>query len=276
MRIAVIADIHGNLPALEAVLEALDTLQPDQIVVSGDVVDGGPDSAACWERVKQIGCPVLRGNHERYVFDYGTERADPLWATPQFGPLQYTRNSMSDEQIKEIAALPTSWQSPAAPGLLIVHASARRDSDSVLPYTPIEYLDEMFAGVDDSLIIRSHNHICSTRDWRGKRIVTTGAVGLSLDGCPQAKFCVLTQDIQGHWRVDHRAIKYDVDAAVRRFTESGYLDATGPLGRLFVREVATGSNHVVPFLRYLGPHRQGASLEIVEASLNEFYAGMMI
>ena len=84
MRIAVIADIHGNLPALEAVLEALDTLQPDQIVVSGDVVDGGPDSAACWERVKQIGCPVLRGNHERYVFDYGTERADPLWATPQF------------------------------------------------------------------------------------------------------------------------------------------------------------------------------------------------
>ena len=48
MRIAVIADIHGNLPALEAVLEALDTLQPDQIVVSGDVVDGGPDSAACW------------------------------------------------------------------------------------------------------------------------------------------------------------------------------------------------------------------------------------
>ena len=183
---------------------------------------------------------------------------------------------MSDEQIKEIAALPTSWQSPAAPGLLIVHASARRDSDSVLPHTPIEYLDEMFAGVDDSLIIRSHNHICSTRDWRGKRIVTTGAVGLSLDGCPQAKFCVLTQDIQGHWRVDHRAIKYDVDAAVRRFTESGYLDATGPLGRLFVREVATGSNHVVPFLRYLGPHRQGASLEIVEAALNEFYAGMMI
>lgn len=274
MRIAVIADIHGNLPALEAVLEALDKLQPDQIIVSGDVVDGGPDSAACWERVKQMNCPVLRGNHERYVFDFGTERADPLWATPQFGPLHFTHRSMSQEQINELAALPTSWRSPEAEGVLIVHASARSDADSVLPHTPLEAIDAMFSGVAENLIIRSHNHICSTRDWRGKRIVTTGAVGLPLDGYPHAQFCVITQNHEGQWRVDHRAIKYDVDAAVRRFHESGYLEQTGPLGHLFMREVATGSHHIVPFLRHLGLHRQGAAQEKIQEALNEFYAGI--
>lgn len=275
MRIAVIADIHGNLHALEAVLAALDTLQPDQIVVSGDVVDGGPDSAACWERVKQLGCPVLRGNHERYVFDFDTERADPLWATPQFGPLHFTHQSLSEEQIKELAALPTEWRSPDAPGVLVVHASARSDADSVLPHTPLQEIDEMFAGVDEQLIIRSHNHICSTRDWRGTRIVTTGAVGLPLDGYPRAQFCVLTQDLDGHWRVDHRAIRYDVDAALKRFVDSGYLESTGPMGHLFMREVATGSHHVVPFLRHLGSHRQGAPMPEIQNALKEFYADLM-
>ncbi|MFM1851537.1 MAG: hypothetical protein RIS54_1221 [Verrucomicrobiota bacterium] len=98
MQIAVIADIHGNLAALEAILGAVERLRPDQLVVAGDVVDGAPDPAACWERVKALGVPVLRGNHERYVFDFGTERADPLWATPQFAPLHFTFNRLSEAQ----------------------------------------------------------------------------------------------------------------------------------------------------------------------------------
>ena len=60
MRIAVISDIHGNLPALETALAAVEELKPDRLIVGGDVVDGAPDSAACWERVKQLQCPVLR------------------------------------------------------------------------------------------------------------------------------------------------------------------------------------------------------------------------
>lgn len=275
MRIAIISDIHGNIHALEAVLEVVRSIKPDQLVVGGDVVDGGPDSAACWERVKQIGCPVIRGNHERYVFDFDTERADPAWASPQYGPLHYTRKNLSIEQINELAALPTSWRSPDAPGVVIVHASARSDADSVLPHTPLEELDAMFSGVEERLIIRSHNHICSTRDWRGRRIVTTGAVGLPLDGYPRAQFCLLTRE-NSDWRVEHRAIRYDVDAAVRRFTETGYLDETGPIGHLFMREVATGSHHVVPFLRYLGHRRQGSPLLEIQSAMNDFYRGVIV
>lgn len=254
MQIAVIADIHGNLAALEATLGAVERLRPDQLVVAGDVVDGAPDPAACWERVKALGVPVLRGNHERYVFDFGTERADPVWATPQFAPLHFTFNRLSEAQRQEMAALPMAWTSPAAPDLVVVHASQRSDADSVLPHTPHEEIDPMFPEPRD-LMVRSHNHISSTREWRGRRIVTTGAVGLPLDGYPRSQFCVLTHG-QGGWTVQHHAVKYDVGATLRRFKETGYAEEAGPVGRMFMREVATGAHHVVPFLRYVWSRRQ--------------------
>ncbi len=271
MRIAVLADIHGNLPALEAALTAVEELKPDQIIVGGDVVDGAPDPTACWERVKQLDCPVLRGNHERYVFDFGTERADPTWATEQFAPLHYTHRSMSNVQRDELASLPMEWRSADAPGLLVLHASARSDADSVLPHTSLEDLDAMFAGVTEELVVRSHNHISSTRDWRGRRIVTTGAVGLPLDGLAQVQFCLLTYR-NSNWQVEHHSVPYDVDAALRRFRDSGYLDETGPVGRMFMREVAYGAHHVVPFLRYFRQRRQDEPKLLLEQAEREYMA----
>uniref|UniRef100_UPI004049A34E metallophosphoesterase family protein n=1 Tax=Cephaloticoccus sp. TaxID=1985742 RepID=UPI004049A34E len=270
MRIAVIADIHGNLPALEATLEAIGRIRPDRLIVAGDVVDGAPDSAACWERVKQLGCPVLRGNHERYVFDFGTVRADPLWATEQFAPLHYTYRMIKAEARAEMAALPMTWSSPDAPGLLIVHASERSDADSILPHTSVEQIDAMFTNRAAEIIVRSHNHICSTRDWRGRRIVTTGAVGLPLDGYPRAQFCLLTLSRE-NWQVEHHAVNYDVVAALKRFDETGYLAEAGTVGRLFMREVATGAHHVVPFLRYLWMRRQkDPTLDLKQAESDYF------
>jgi len=293
MRLAVIGDIHGNLAALEAVLAELEQVAPDQIVVSGDVVDGGPDSALCWERVKSLGCPVLRGNHERYVFDFGTVRADPVWATPQFAPLHYTLENLSVAQRAELAALPLSWTSRDWPGLLIVHASQRSDADSIWPHTPSEALDLMFSQNAPPLIVRSHNHFCSTREWRGRRlvreprrrlvqeprrrIVTTGAVGLPLDGHPRPQFCVLTRSRSAAGRpaairVEHRNVAYDVEATLRRCQETGYTARAGVLGRMFMREIATGAPQVVPFLRHfnlLKTARPTLSLEEAEQSYRQ-------
>jgi len=255
MRLAVIGDIHGNYEALEAVLTELKQLAPDQVVVSGDIVDGGPDSALCWERVKSLGCPILRGNHERYVFDYGTPQADPVWASSQFAPLHYTLEDLSAAQRAELAARPLSWTSPDWPGLLIVHASQRSDADSIWPHTPSEAIDLMFSKTAPKLIVRSHNHFCSTRAWRGRRIVTTGAVGLPLDGQPRPQFCLLTRRrAMGRRpstiRIEHRNVAYDVEATLRRCQETGYAARAGVVGRMFMREIATGAPQVVPFLRH--------------------------
>lgn len=64
MRLAILCDIHGNLPAFEAALEHAAQKQVDQLVIAGDIVTGAPDSAACWQRACELGCPILRGNQE--------------------------------------------------------------------------------------------------------------------------------------------------------------------------------------------------------------------
>ncbi|RRJ95026.1 metallophosphoesterase [Opitutaceae bacterium TAV4] len=269
MRVVVIADIHGNLAALEAVLEEIGRLRPDRLIVAGDIVDGGPDSAACWERVKTLGCPVLRGNHERYVFDFGTERAAPEWVKPQFGPLHFARSELSERQMREMAALPTVWRDPALPGLVVVHASELGDHDSVLTYTPDDVVEALFPTIREPLIVRGHNHQCMTREWRHGRIVTTGAVGMPQDGNPSAQFAVFESGAHG-WSARHRSVRYDVGATLRRFHESGYLEKSGPLGGLFYREVETATMQVVPFLRFWGTASMARPDLSLEAAVAEW------
>ncbi len=273
MRIAILADIHGNLPALEAALADIETLRPDVTVVAGDVVDGGPDSAACWRRVRGLGCPVIRGNHERYVFDYDTPRADPAWSSPQFAPLRFARAELGPAMIAELAALPPSWSHPAAVGLLVVHASLRGDNDSIFPYTPDAVIDPMFAGLSPEveLVVRGHNHVCSTREWGERRIVTTGSAGLPQDGHPAAHYLVLERRADGRWRARHRAVRYDVGETLRRFRESGYLEQAGPLGRLFYREMETATHQVVPFLRFYGSARARGFAGDLDEALARFF-----
>jgi predicted phosphodiesterase len=249
MRLAIIADIHGNLPALEAVLARIEELHVDRTLVLGDIVVGSPDSLACWLRVKALGCPVLRGNHERYVCDLGTERAKPEWSLPQFGPVRYAAAQLGAAARRELAVLPASLRLPEAPDVLFVHGSARNDSDLIFPYTSAAELEPMFADTTERWLIRGHNHYAGVYLWGDRRIVTVGSVGLPLDGTPSAQFTVLERTT-GDLNVQQLSVTYDIAAALRRFNESGYLEAAGPMARLFMREVETAAFHIVPFLKW--------------------------
>jgi predicted phosphodiesterase len=272
MRIAVFADIHGNLAALDAVLAELGPLKPDRVVVLGDVVDGAPDSIACWRKVTGLGVPLLRGNHERYVYDFGTERASPDWSMPHFAPVRWAVEQCDETVRREMAALPLALRLEEAPGVLFVHASSRSDNDSVFMHTPERVLEPMFAGTSEPWIVRGHNHLPGQRRWGERRIVNLGAVGLPLDGHAAAQFAVMELMASG-WQVRHLAVPYDVDATIRRFRESGYLEAGGPMARLFLREVATATHHFVPFLRHYGHAvREGriSAGEAVDRFLKEY------
>jgi hypothetical protein len=228
MRIAIIADIHGNLAALEAALAKIEQLNVDQLVVAGDIVVGAPDSLRCWERVKSLRCHVLRGNHERYVFDLGTERAKPEWSSRQFGPVQYAAAQLGEVNRRELAALPTVLRLPGADDLLFVHGSARSDNDLIFPYTSDDEIAPMFSGCGEKWIVRGHNHYAGVRLWGERRIATAGAIGLPLDGTVRAQFVVIEQR-GADWRLEHHAVAYDVAATLKRFRESGYLEGAGPI-----------------------------------------------
>lgn len=270
MRLAILADIHGNLPAFEAALDHARAQAPDQIIIAGDVVIGSPDSADCWRLARSLGCPVLRGNHERYATDLGTERGDPRWLGPQFAPVQWAARQLAPADHAELRALPPTLRLPDAPDLLIVHASLRGDSDSLRAHTPEERLPELFPGVAERLIVRAHNHVGATRVWGERLIVTAGSVGLPLDGNTTAQYLLLERRRAG-WHIAHQSVPYDLDAALGRFAASGYLDAAGVIARLYMRELATASFQIVPFLRAYERWSARAPISL-EAALARFSA----
>lgn len=264
MRIAILADIHGNQAAFEAALEDAARQRAERILIAGDVVVGAPDSAACWRLARSLGCPILRGNHEGYVAMLDHPDAPAVLRTPQFAPVQWAAAQLTPEERRAADTLPTHLRPTDLPGLLLVHASLRNDHDSIHPYTPDEELAAMFPGVTEPLIIRAHNHAGQVRLWRGQTIVTTSSVGLALNGHPTAQYLLLEQTRDG-WIFHHRAAAYDVAATLRRFQTSGYLETAGPLARLYQREVATGSHQIVPFLRTYSAWSREQPLGLEEA-----------
>ena len=171
MRIAILADIHGNLPAFEAVLSHVHQQAPDLIIIAGDIVIGAPDSAAGWQLAQSLGCPIVRGNHERYLGYFGTDQGDPAWQSEQFAPVQWAVQQCTAQEKATIAALPLTLRLPEAPDLLVVHASARSDRENLPPYTPDAQIAAMFPNVDERWIMRGHDHLARTHPWRDKMII---------------------------------------------------------------------------------------------------------
>jgi predicted phosphodiesterase len=248
MRIAVMADIHGNLPAFEAALSHVSQHKVDQLILAGDIVNGSPDSKACWALALSLGCPILRGNHERYVAHFGTSKASPQWSMLQFAPLQWAVEQLSAQDRQCMDQLPLNLRLPEAPDLFIVHATERDDHDTIASHTPEQALHAMFPTAQERYLIRAHNHFGQVRVWEKGFIVTCGSVGLPQDGTPAAQYLLLDQEKNG-WKIQHQSAPYPLDAAISRFHDTGYLSAVGPMGHLFFREVVTASPQIVPFLR---------------------------
>ncbi len=244
MRLAVLADIHGNLGALEAALEDIETQNVDEIVVAGDIVNGLTDSKPCWDLVMSLHCLVLRGNHERYLFDYATPAADPAWSSERFASLRWTLQQVTQTDLRAMRALPLTRHFP---GLLIVHATPRSDQENVVAETPEADLERMF-DVAETFIVRGHNHKWLERSWSGRRLVSIGSLGLPLNGVRDAQYLVLERQ-NDSWAWQKRFVPYDVEATLNRLDRSGYLEAGGALARVFRRELATAEGQLLPFLR---------------------------
>lgn len=261
MRLAVLGDIHGNLPALEAVIDHAERSRIDGFVVIGDVVIGAPDSLACWERVKALKCPVLRGNHELYVATFDDE---PAWHTPQFAPIAWGAAQLGKDVRRELGALPFSLSLPEAPELLFVHASLRSDRDNIGIFTAETELGAMFPALKGRYVVRGHDHVAAVRSWKTHQLITNGSVGIPLNSVTEAQYMILEKRQEG-WQPSFYSAPYDVNETLRQFDKTGYLAEAGPIAHLFYREIATATHQLIPFLRGYPRYSQGGTLNLTEA-----------
>lgn len=194
----------------------------------------------------------------------GTAAAAPQWSTLQFAPVAWSAAQLGDEVRRTLGELPFSLSLPYAPEILFVHASLRSDRDNLDAYTSEGVLSEMFPGLEAAYVVRGHDHHTAVRAWGGRWLITNGSVGIPLGGVSEAQYLVLTIGAEGVLPTFY-TVPYDVEGALERFHETGYLTEAGPMAHLFYREIATASPQLIPFLRGYTRYSQGGKLELRDA-----------
>ncbi len=221
MRIAALYDIHGNLPALEAVLEDVRDEEVDEIVVGGDVVPG-PMPRASLERLLELDVPVrfIHGNGDREVV--ACRRGGISDAVPEQAreALQWSASQLDDELEQVLAGWPATLEMTIdGPGdVLFCHASPRNDTEIFTRRTPEEVLVPVFAGIDARLVVCGHTHMQFDRTVRSIRLVNAGSVGMPF-GSPGADWLLLGPGIE------LRHTDYDLSAAAARVRATAYPQA---------------------------------------------------
>ena len=172
-RVAAIYDIHGNLPALEAVLAELESLKPDLFVVGGDVV-AGPMPAEVMDRLVTLGQSIcfVRGNADREVVAAYDDRphADPIdVADPEERVAAYAASRIDREHRDVLASFAERLivEVEGVGQVLFCHGSPRSDEEIVTAATTEGRLREILAGVDQDLVVCGHPRpVRSTRRWQ--------------------------------------------------------------------------------------------------------------
>ena len=256
MKIAVLADIHGNLAALHAVIDDLDGWSPDIVVVAGDMVNRGPQSQECLDLTLHMaaerGWRVIRGNHERYMLQYAQDRLRPDF--PRSGPrhavsliVAWAYGQVVD-RLHLIAALPERLNIDLDGELLAVyHASARHDRDGITRHSADAELREQIDPTATIFCV-GHTHAPLIRRLDRTLVVNVGAVGLPFDGDTRAAYARLTRGRRGTWEAKIVRVPYDVATTTRVFRESGMQAGVGPQGQIMLRELETGDSLMYDFI----------------------------
>ena len=206
MRVAALYDVHGNLPALEAVLAEVEQLEVDAIVSGGDVL-WGPLQHECLELLREAGAHFVRGNCERDVLAPPTETA--AWCAD--------RLTEADRELVRTWPLTLSLAPVALGEVLFCHATPRDDEEIVTRSTPDETVREALAGVTARIVVAGHVHVQGDRSVSGApRLVNAGSVGLPYEGSPGARWALLGET------VELRCTEYDVERAVSVIAGVGY------------------------------------------------------
>ncbi len=251
-RLAVLADIHGNLPALEAVMADFAPFKVDQVVVAGDVINWGPFSAQVVECITREGWTVIRGNNELYVLDYQTPRARPEWSERSAFPMLPWLSRQFDVCGKEIVA---SWsetlslQFADAPALRVFHGTPRSMWEPISPVAPACEIQNLLAGTAETTLIAGHTHLAMDRQVGRWHVFNPGSVGVPLDGQFTASYMLLDGSDDG-WRATFRRVPFDYAPIFREFERRGFLDECGIIAHFVLEEFKTARVRLAPFLRW--------------------------
>jgi len=207
MRVAVVSDVHGNLPALEAVLAEIEREEVDVVVSGGDLAMG-PMPAECVDALLALdGVLWVRGNADREAVPERYEEV-ARWVAERLGPER--------RELVAGAPLTAAVEVDGLGPVLCFHGTPRSDEEILTKLSSEERVAEALDGVEQRVVVHGHTHVQYDRQVAGRRVVNAGSVGIPYEGRRGAFWALLGPD------VELRQTEYDVDAAVTAIRATGY------------------------------------------------------
>ncbi|MFC7176648.1 metallophosphoesterase family protein [Halosegnis marinus] len=212
MLVGLVSDIHGNKPALDAVLDDMPAV--DALACAGDVVGYNPWPGACVDAMRERDAVSIRGNHDRAVV---TETGFSFNSMAGAG-VEHARDRLTDRQFAWLDALPTE-RTAFGGRVKLVHGHP----DDPDRYTYPGLFSERLLG-DEDVLVMGHTHVQHHERYDAGVVVNPGSVGQPRDGDPDAAYALLdTETLE----VEERRVAYDVERVVARVREEGLPDEIG-------------------------------------------------
>lgn len=227
MLTAVFSDVHGNLVALEAMLDDLERRPVDQLVCLGDVLQGGPQPRECAERIGELGCPVVLGNADAFVLTLDPE-AEPV-TDEVLETARWSREQLGERGLELIRGYQPTVEVELGGGrrLLAFHGSPGSYNEILLPSTPEDVVRTALDGTSADVLAGGHVHMQWTRPIAHRVLLNPGSVGLAYDHEqpdgevafePTAEYAVVSNELE----IEFRRVPFDAHAVVRAVEKSGH------------------------------------------------------
>lgn len=251
--VALVSDLHGNLPALEAVVADIRRWRPDAVYVLGDMTNGACWSGAVLDLLAQLGWPMLIGNHDDAVLQLGSARMEPRYADRRnYAALWWTRETLLPRHLAALEALPLQFglSAPDAPPLRLIHGLPGDFFRGFRPETPEQWAVDRLSGVVERTVAGGHTHVPMQRrigDWL---VLNSGSVGVPYDGDVRASYLRLEGSPQG-WRAETHRVPYALSVVEQGFYDSGLASEGGVMARMFLRSILSGQPWVADYAWWL-------------------------
>ncbi len=263
-RIAVIADVHANVPALEAVLADIARVGVDEVLVNGDLVGRGPQGRAVVDRICELGLRSTRGNHEDYLLQFRRGEVPPAWLTlPEWACARWIADEIGDDAAAHIDALPFTLTSEVEPQLRLFHGSPRSHSEGLGRWTEDAQLLEHLASISEAVLVVAHTHRPMVKRFEDRVVVNVGSVGMPFNGDPRAQYAVF-EGAGTTFDVELRQVEYDRSAIYDVYESTGFLANGNATSHLLHVELQTARPHLVPFLKWSDFNGSPATLTHVD------------
>ncbi len=231
MKIAIISDIHGNLDALESVLEDIKKESCSKIFCLGDIVMAGPEPKETLSRIHELmkskDFYIIQGNTDKMLSVFSFDTYNQILETNAVMASAYLADSrlLENEDKEFLKNLPPQMQIELSGiKILLVHGSPRKNNENIYPDLRIEEVEEMIKGTNADIIFCGHTHTpCGYQTNTNQTVVNTGSIGRPFTPQPDSCYAIMTiNENDLTYKVEHKFVKYDKEAAAKKILNRGF------------------------------------------------------